>query len=145
MKKARLSKILVEGSPELLSQLAAEVEKTDLIKMEQSPRTSLVMMKTRDSVSKQPFYMGEVLVTECVVEIEGNFGMGVLMGDEPIRAYQMALIDAAFNARLPMTTEWLPLLIEEEQKMIGKQKSEAAMVSSSKVNFDTMEDYNAKS
>jgi alpha-D-ribose 1-methylphosphonate 5-triphosphate synthase subunit PhnG len=145
MKKARLSKILVEGSSELLCRLAAEVEETDLIKMEQSPRTGLVMMKTRDSVSKQPFYMGEVLVTECVVEIEGNFGMGVLMGEDPTRAYQMALIDAAFNARLPMTVEWLPLLMEEEQKILKKQRDEAVMVSSSKVNFDTMEDYNAKS
>ncbi|WP_263432886.1 hypothetical protein [Metabacillus rhizolycopersici] len=34
MKKARLSKILVEGSSELLCQLATEVEKTDLMKME---------------------------------------------------------------------------------------------------------------
>lgn len=145
MKKSRLSKILVEGSCELISQLAKEVEETNSIHIERSPTTGLVMMKTRDTVSKQPFYMGEVLVTECVVEVDGMYGIGVIMGEEPTRALQMAIIDAAFNAKLSTIHTWMPLLEEEEQKIMSRHEKELAMVSSSRVNFDTMEDYNAKS
>jgi alpha-D-ribose 1-methylphosphonate 5-triphosphate synthase subunit PhnG len=145
MKKARLSKILVEGDAEFVSQLAKKIEEACSIKIERPAGTSLVMMKTRDTVSKQPFYMGEVLVTECVVEIDGAFGMGVVMGEQPTRAYQMAIIDAAFNAQLPLVNELVPLLIEEEDHIIRRQRKEAATVAGSRVNFDTMEDYNDKS
>ncbi|WP_175640477.1 phosphonate C-P lyase system protein PhnG [Metabacillus schmidteae] len=144
MKKARLSKILVEGNKELVAKLATQIEQFSSIKIERSPQTGLVMMKTRDSVSKQPFYMGEVLITECVVEVNGTVGIGVLMGENPEKAYQMAIIDAAFNGNLPLLKEWTVLLEEEERKIIGRQKEEVALVSSSKVNFDTMEDYNDK-
>lgn len=144
MKKARLSKILVEGNQELMKQIAINIEEISSIKIERSPQTGLVMMKTRDSVSKQPFYMGEVLVTECVVEVEGVAGIGILMGENPERAYQIALIDAAFNAKLPIINHWITLLEEEERKISARQEKELAMASSSRVNFDTMEDYNDK-
>ena len=103
------------------------------------------MMKTRDSVSKQPFYMGEVLVTECTVQIEGHYGLGVIMGEEPTRAYQLALVDAAFNARLALTESWIDSLEEEEQNIESRLEKQMAMVAHSRVNFDTMEDYNDKS
>ncbi len=144
MKKARLSKVLVEGDKELVTKLASQIEETFSIKIERPPQTGLVMMKTRDSVSKQPFYMGEVLVTECVVEVDGTVGVGVLMGENPEKAYQIAMIDAAFNKNLPLIEEWTVLLEEEERKIILREKEELALVSSSKVNFDTMEDYNDK-
>lgn len=145
MKKSRLSKILIEGNPQLLEKLAAQVQETHTVNVKRSPSTGLVMMKTRDSVSRQPFYMGEVLITECTVEIDGIFGMGVLMGEEPDRAYSIALVDAAFNAKLPITLFWLPELEEEERKIKSYQQKEMSKLAASKVNFDTMEDYNDKS
>lgn len=145
MKKSRLSKILIEGNPQLLEKLAAQVQETHTVNVKRSPSTGLVMMKTRDSVSRQPFYMGEVLITECTVEINGIFGMGVLMGEEPDRAYSIALVDAAFNAKLPITDVWLTELEEEERKINSYQQIEMSKLAGSKVNFDTMEDYNDKS
>ncbi|ALC83844.1 MULTISPECIES: phosphonate C-P lyase system protein PhnG [Bacillus] len=145
MRKARLTKILIEGNRELLEQFATQVEAFADLNLERSPRTGLVMMKTRDSVSRQPFYTGEVLVTECVVQVNGHYGMGVLMGEEPQKAYQIALVDGAFNAKLPITEAWLPALEKEEQYIKQKQQKEITRLSGSRVNFDTMEDYNAKS
>ncbi|MGG3571157.1 phosphonate C-P lyase system protein PhnG [Bacillus gobiensis] len=145
MRKARLTKILIEGNRELLEQFATQVEASADLNLERSPRTGLVMMKTRDSVSRQPFYTGEVLVTECVVQVNGHYGMGVLMGEEPQKAYQIALVDGAFNAKLPITEAWLPALEKEEQYIEQKQQKEITRLSGSRVNFDTMEDYNAKS
>lgn len=142
LKKSRLTKILVEGDSVLLKNMAAEVEKEAEIRMEKPPQTSLVMMKALDSVSTQPFYMGEVLVTECMVAIEDHFGMGVIMGEEPDRAYQIAVIDAAFNAHLPVVDRLMPLLEKEEGHIMESQSMESAIASASRVRFDTMEDHN---
>ncbi|MFC0271047.1 phosphonate C-P lyase system protein PhnG [Metabacillus herbersteinensis] len=145
MKKSRLTKILVEGNPTILKDLSTQVEDTMSIQMERSPKTSLVMMKARDSVSMQPFHMGEVLVTECTVSIQRAFGIGVLMGEEPERSYQIAVVDAAFNAELPFTKTWISTLEQEELNIRERHLKESAIVSRSQVNFNTMEDYNDKS
>ncbi|MFV8828259.1 phosphonate C-P lyase system protein PhnG [Alkalihalobacterium sp. APHAB7] len=145
MKKSRLTKILVEGDEQFLQELVSQVEEVESIQMERKPSTGLVMVKTRDSVSMQPFYMGEILVTECTVSINGKFGMGVIQGEQPIRSYQIAVIDAAFNAKLPIVLKLLPKIENEEQKIRNKHLKEAAINAQSRVHFDTMEDYNDKS
>ncbi|MGM0875826.1 MAG: phosphonate C-P lyase system protein PhnG [Bacillota bacterium] len=145
MKKSRLTKILVDGNPALLKNISSQVEEIVSVQMERSPKTSLVMLKSRDSVSMQPFYMGEVLVTECTVAIGGQFGMGVIMGEEPERSYQIAVVDAAFNADLPITKSWIQTLEQEEKNIQRRHLMESKMVSQTQVNFDTMEDYNDKS
>ena len=66
------------------------------------------------------------------------------MGERPDNAYQLAIVDAAFNAELPETAGWVPILEEEEQRIRQRQQKESALVAQSKVNFDTMEDYHAK-
>jgi alpha-D-ribose 1-methylphosphonate 5-triphosphate synthase subunit PhnG len=113
--------------------------------MENPANTGLVMIKARDSVSLQPFYLGENLVTECSVSIQGHFGMGVIMGDEPERAYQIAVVDAAYNANLQVTESWLKELEEQEKEIYTRHLHERALVNTSQVHFDTMEDYNDKS
>ncbi|MEB1805918.1 MAG: phosphonate C-P lyase system protein PhnG [Bacillaceae bacterium] len=145
MKKSRLTKILVEGNEQFLELLVSEVEEVAFIQMERKPSTGLVMVKTRDSISMEPFYMGEILVTECTVSINGKFGMGVIQGEQPIRSYQIAVIDAAFNAKLPIVLKLLPKLENEERKIRNKHVKEAAINAQSRVHFDTMEDYNDKS
>ncbi|WP_078381926.1 phosphonate C-P lyase system protein PhnG [Sutcliffiella halmapala] len=145
MKKSRLTKILVEGEPSVLQYLASEVEKVATVQIERKPTTGLVMVQARDSVSEQPFYMGEILVTECTVSIEGKFGMGVVKGEEPERSYYIAVVDAAFNAGLSVITELIPTMEYEEQAIRNKHLKEAALVAQSQVHFDTMEDYNDKS
>ncbi|WP_299092735.1 phosphonate C-P lyase system protein PhnG [uncultured Metabacillus sp.] len=145
MKKSRLMKILVEGRPEFLAKWTDAIEKASIVSVDRAPSTGLVMLKTRDSVSKQPFYMGEVLVTECSVSLDQHSGIGIVMGDDPVRSYQIAVIDAAMNAKLPITNQLLIELEFEEAYIQQKVKEEAARIAKTKVQFDTMEDYNAKS
>ncbi|WP_209124180.1 phosphonate C-P lyase system protein PhnG [Alkalihalobacillus sp. BA299] len=145
MKKSRLTKILVEGDPQFLKQMVCEIETVAKIQMERKPATGLVMVKTRDSVSSQPFYMGEILVTECMVSINSKYGMGVIKGEQPERAYQIAVVDAAFNANLPIITQLNKKLLEEEQNIRHRHLREAALANQTRVHFDTMEDYNDKS
>jgi alpha-D-ribose 1-methylphosphonate 5-triphosphate synthase subunit PhnG len=145
MKKSRLTKILVEGRPEFLAKWAGLIEKTADVRIDRAPSTGLVMLKTRDSVSKQPFYMGEVLVTECSVAIDHHVGIGIVMGEEPNRSYQIAVVDAAINAGLGIKKELLTELDMEEAYIQQRMREEAARITKTRVEFDTMEDYNAKS
>ncbi len=145
LEKLRLTKILIEGNPNLLAQLADEIEKSYDITIDSGPEKSLVMMKSQNSVTKQPFYSGEVLVTECKVSINSYYGLGVIMGERPDNAYQLAIVDAAFNAELPETAGWVSILEEEEQRIRLSHQKESGLVAQSKVSFDTMEDFHAKS
>jgi len=145
MKKARLTKILVEGDPELLKNMSSEIEEFCQVQIEDPPETGLVMVKARDSISMKPFYIGENLVTECTVSVNGTMGMGVLMGEEPVRAYQIAVIDAAFNADIAQIERWKLELEQEEERIAQRVMKEQERVSRSRVQFDTMEDYNGKS
>ncbi|MBD8067906.1 phosphonate C-P lyase system protein PhnG [Bacillus sp. PS06] len=145
MKKSRLTKILVEGDPALLKKLSTQVEGRSHVQLERPASCGLVMIKARDSVSMQPFYMGEVLLSECTVAINDSFGIGVIMGEALEKAYQLAVIDAAFNAQLDITSSWKFELEEEERNIYNKQLMESKIVSQSQVHFDTMEDYNDKS
>ncbi|KKI91077.1 hypothetical protein WQ54_16865 [Bacillus sp. SA1-12] len=145
MKKSRLTKILVEGRPEFLAKWSGVIEEASNVRIDRAPSTGLVMLKTRDSVSKQPFYMGEVLVTECSVSVGQHTGIGIVMGEDPVRSYQIAVIDAAMNANLSITNQLLIELELEEESIQQKIREEAVRIAKTKVQFDTMEDYNAKS
>jgi alpha-D-ribose 1-methylphosphonate 5-triphosphate synthase subunit PhnG len=145
MKKSRLTQILVEGAPSLLEKLALQIEQNYQIALVREPEKSLVMNKARDSVSGNPFYLGEILITECTVLVEAVYGFGSIMGEEPDRAYQLAIVDSAYNANLPETLEWELLLIEEELQIDYRKRLEHSRIMKSKVNFDTMGEYHAKS
>lgn len=144
MKKSRISRILIDGEHELLQKLSEEIEQNYTVTMIKPPEKSLVMTKAKDSVSQQPFYVGEVLVTECTVSINGIYGFGILMGEDAERSYQLAVVDGAFQAGLPETKAWDALLLVEEQNTLLGHKLVYAQAMKTKVNFDTMEEYNAK-
>lgn len=145
LKKKRLTRILVEGNSEFLKKLAGQVEANYHVRVERQPKTGLVMLKTRDSVSMQPFYMGEMLVSECTVSIQDVLGVGVIKGEELERSYQLAVVDAAFNANIPLIEDWISKLEQKEKNIQERHHKEQAMVATSKVHFDTMEDYYDKS
>ncbi|WP_373232398.1 phosphonate C-P lyase system protein PhnG [Cohnella sp.] len=145
MKKSRLTQILIEGNPSLLEKLALQIDQQYTVTIVREPEKSLVMNKSRDSVSGNPFYMGEILITECTVAIGETYGFGAIMGEDADRAYQLAIVDSALNAKLPEAMEWERLLLEEEQRTDRKKRLEHSRIMRSKVNFDTMEEYHAKS
>jgi alpha-D-ribose 1-methylphosphonate 5-triphosphate synthase subunit PhnG len=144
MKKSRIARILIEGDRNLPKRLCEQIEQIYPITMIKPPEKSLVMSKANDSVSQQPFYMGEVLVTECTVSINDIYGFGVLMGEDAERAYQLAVIDAAFQAKLPESESWNADLLAEEQHITAQHRLVYSQALKTKVNFDTMEEYNAK-
>lgn len=144
MKRKERTKTLIEGDPALLERLVKQVEECHTVEIVRNPEPSLVMLKALDSVSEQPFYLGEVMVTECTVSVNGTRGLGVIAGDQGQRAYQLAVVDACWNANVPETADWEPLLRAESARVAQKQNDEFIRVAQSRVQFETMEEHYAK-
>lgn len=98
----------------------------------------LVMVKVKDGVYQEKFYIGEVLITECSVHLNGSLGMGIIQGDEPRKAYAMAVIDAVFNNEEIDKRELIDILKVWEEEIEDSYIEEKAMVEGSKVKFETM-------
>ncbi|MEQ2527337.1 phosphonate C-P lyase system protein PhnG [Bacillaceae bacterium CLA-AA-H227] len=139
MKRRRRTEILINGSQMLAETLAKTITEHYDVRVIQEPENGLVMMKVRETSKKNLFYPGEVLVTECKVQINGAIGIGIITGDQPDLACNLAVIDAAYEANFPETKEWSQLLEQEEQNIMKAKAAENQSILKTKVNFETMD------
>jgi len=139
MKRKRRMQILIDGSKEVSKKLALQIEENYSVEIILKPQHSLTMIKMREAAKKSLFYLGEVLVTECKVQVNNQVGIGLAVGVEEELAYELAVIDAAFEANLPETKSWISLLEEEELRIEGQRKVKEAAIFKTKVNFETMD------
>ncbi|MEH7386375.1 phosphonate C-P lyase system protein PhnG [Bacillus sp. JJ1521] len=139
MKRRRRTEILINGSHDLAEDFAKSILNRYEVNVIQEPENSLVMVKMRETSKKSLFYPGEVFVTESKVQIHDNIGIGIVAGDQPELAYQLAIIDAAFVARLPETIDWIDRLLQEEQNIQKHQAAATNSILKTKVNFETMD------
>ncbi|WP_404330263.1 phosphonate C-P lyase system protein PhnG [Mesobacillus maritimus] len=139
MKRRRRTEILINGSQKRTEDMVHVIDEHYQVKVIQEPESGLVMVKVRETSQNSLFYPGEVLVTECKVQIKGTIGIGIVTGDQPELAYNLAVIDAAFEAKLPETIGWVRLL-ENEEKLILEQRAAAShTILKTKVDFETMD------
>lgn len=139
MKRRRRTEILINGSRDLAENFAKSIQNRYEVNVIQEPEDSLVMVKMRETSKKSLFYPGEVFVTESKVQIQDTIGIGIVSGDQPELAYQLAIIDAAFVARLPETIDWIGRLLQEEQNLQKRQADATNSILKTKVNFETMD------
>ncbi|WP_289142861.1 phosphonate C-P lyase system protein PhnG [uncultured Brevibacillus sp.] len=140
MKRKRRTEILINGSKELAAQLADEIIHHYDVETIEEPNNGLVMVKVRETAKKSMFYMGEVFVTECKVQINGSIGLGIVKSHDHELAYQLAVIDAAYNVGLQETSEWTSRLLGEEERIVEQRKTAQSKVLKTKVSFETMDD-----
>ncbi|KAB2953461.1 phosphonate C-P lyase system protein PhnG [Heliorestis acidaminivorans] len=138
MQRKRRTTILVKGSMELARTLAEEILERYQVQIIQEPQQGLVMVKMRDQSQHTLFYIGEVLITECKVQIEDTIGLGIIQEQNPQKAYYLAIIDSAYNANLFETKAWEELLIREEKKNQELEEQERLQILKTKVDFTTM-------
>jgi len=140
MTRSRIAQVLIEGDREFLKRLCGQIGERYRVEPVRPPSRTLVMGKARDPVSGKPFYLGEILATECTVAIGPAHGFGILLGEDAEKAYELAVVDAALNARLPETAGWTAEFEREERKLVERWKKDQERVMRTKVQFDTMED-----
>lgn len=139
MIRKKRTEVLIKGSAEVSKKLAQEILKTYKVKAIEETSNSLVMVKVRESAQQSLFYLGEVFITECKVMINGYLGIGMVKGHELELVYNLAIIDAAYNANLPETKEWAHVLWLEEGRIKAEREGLQNKVLKTKVNFETMD------
>lgn len=115
--------------------MAEKIRKQYEVTVIKAPEKSLTMIKMRDPVKETLFFLGEVIVCEAIVCLDGIKGMAVIMGDDFEKVLDMAIIDAACNKGV-FTDEGL--LVELEKAQQTRVEKENAMFMQTMVNFTTM-------
>jgi len=139
VRRRRRTEILINGSFKLSETMTHAILENHQVRVIQEPENGLVMLKVRETSQRSLFYPGEILATECKVQIDGAVGIGIVAGDEPKLSYNLAVIDAAFQADLTETSDW-PELLENEERAIQEREAKAYhSIMKTKVNFETMD------
>lgn len=137
MNKKRLFKIMSKATSKEVEKLSEKIKKNrdNNIIMIKEPGKTLAMIKMREPVKNSLFYLGEVIVSEAVVELNQVKGIGIVMGDDFDKAFNMAVIDAAVNKGI---FDDIDVLNELEKKQQQKEERENAMHLKTMVSFNSM-------
>ena len=140
MNRLRRTRILVEGDPALCATIAAQIEGAYSIEPVGRASEVLVMTKVRESAQNSLFYLGEVLAVECKVRLGQVSGYGLLVGSDAKRAYELAVIDAAFSGEQPLPEQaaWVELLEREECALALAARHNQEQIEQTRVEFATM-------
>lgn len=102
------------------------------------PETGMVVLQVREPVEESRFYLGEVLVTECAVEVAGVPGWSMREGDDRVAALAAALLDAAAAAGLPATADIDRVCAAVAERRARQDESEWAEIRSTTVAFEEL-------
>jgi len=100
--------------------------------------TALIMMRARDSVEKEVFNLGEVLVSEAWVEVSGVLGYSLVLGDDTEKALAGAILDAVCELKHPLSEKIVNMLKEEKEYYEKERAKEWMRIKSTKVEFEVM-------
>lgn len=133
-------KVLVECDLEALKAFVTKIEPNYHIKVLREPAICLTMVRAQDSVEHQEFYLGEALTTECEVAVNNSSGQGICLGDEPERAYCIAVIDAILHSKELYNQEVRDFLTKQELIVKEKELEEFNQIMRTKVDFKLMDE-----
>jgi alpha-D-ribose 1-methylphosphonate 5-triphosphate synthase subunit PhnG len=101
-----------------------------------TPTVGMIMARAQDGAKNEVFNLGEVLVTEARVSIDGHEGWGMVMGSSPDHALAIAIIDAALEAGQASRTSVERELLDIAAAAETAAKAELATIASTRVMFD---------
>ena len=122
-----------------LEQFVSSIEEDFEVKIAKAPSVCMTMVQAEDSVELQPFYLGEALTTECELMVNGKRGYGICLGDEPVRSYCIAFVDALTQLPDADLTTVNAFLHEQASAIENKAKLEYNQIMRTKVDFKLME------
>jgi len=130
---------LCECELDPLREQVAALEKLHSIVVRKRPSVCLTMIPAQDSLEGQKFFLGEALVTECEVTVDNLPGYGLCLGDEPTRAYCMAVVDALLHAANPGSPRLEVFLAEQREIVARRDQDELNLILQTQVDFKLME------
>jgi len=118
MKMEDRTTILIQISIEELQPWIDRVKQTTSVHIIKHPKLGLVMMRAMESVHNDVFNVGEVLVSECSVSVDGQLGYGIVMSQNSSKAEAMAILDAVSRIQ---EGEWSLFYQEFDEWLVLKQ------------------------
>lgn len=155
MERYERTRVLIEGDPALAHEIVLDVEKecaraasegmrdsSSTVVVLEEPHEELVMVQARETAKGSLFYLGEALMTSCRVRFAGMVGYGFVLGGDRCRAYELAVIDAAFTGEKgpERIARWRERLAREQRTVRAREAREASRIASTKVDFSAMAD-----
>ncbi len=138
------SEVLAEAPLEELVQWVGQIEEVAEVTVMKKPELGLVMMRVKESVEEQMFNLGELLITECTVSVDGDLGFSAILGQHEQKGKALAIIDAVLHSP---SIKWVDIKIEIEKWLEVKRhqqefekKKQFVMMNRTKVNFDVMDE-----
>jgi phosphonate C-P lyase system protein PhnG len=132
--------IICECELEPLQTLVSEIELRHKVMILQHPSICLTMIPAEDSLEKQKFYLGEALTTECEVLVDQLPGYGLCLGDEPVRTYCVAVIDALLHNGQTIPLDLDTFFREQRSMLERRQQDEFDLILQTQVDFKLMEE-----
>ena len=132
--------VLANCSEEQVCNLATQVLQSypaSQVKLLSGPRQGLVMLRMRESVAESQFNAGEILVTEVKLELDGEFGFGMIIGNNHRQALAVAVVDAAIRKGGPISFQLEQEIAELSRQLEQSRRKVYDLVATSKVEFDT--------
>lgn len=139
MRRHRRTRILVKGEAGLRARLCAEAVAAAEVHQVEAPTECLVMLTVREPSQGTRFHLGEMLVTRARARIGGTLGLGIIEGSSPQAAWELAVIDAACAANLPLAAGWTAALEMEEARIAARQQQQDSELLETRVDFSLMD------
>ncbi len=144
LRRYERTRALVEGDPALARAIVCEIERGSergAICVLDEPREELVMVQARETAQGSLFFLGEALATSCRVRLGDAVGLGLVLGSDRCRAYELAVVDAAFSGAdgASRASRWDSELRAELARIEARDEREARRIAATKVDFSTME------
>src|SRR5215475_7492939 len=131
--------VLCECDLDRLQEMVAALERRYSVVTVKPPSVCLSMIRAEDSLEKQEFYLGEALTTDCEVSIDGSPGYGVCLGEEPVRGYCLAIIDALLNRANGCEPEIADFIERERRILVARETEAFNLILRTQVDFKFME------
>ncbi len=135
-----LDLVLVECELDRLRGVVEQLEEEWPVNIVKEPQVCLTQIRAEDSLEQQEFMLGEALTTECEVTVGSLPGYGTCLGDEPQRAYCLAVIDALVQADQPLPQSLESFLRNESESFRRKEEEAFSRTLRTKVDFKLMDD-----
>ena len=134
-----ISHILSHSPVATVTALAEQVLQhypADAVTMISGPRVAMVQLRMQESVANSVFNAGEILVTETRLELNGTFGFGMIIGNDPTFATALAVIDAALRLPGDPHVDLHTAINDLGDQLSTSQQRQFAAANSTKVEFD---------
>lgn len=134
-----ISHILSHSPVATVTALAEQVLQhypAEAVTMISGPRVAMVQLRMQESVANSVFNAGEILVTETRLELNGTFGFGMIIGNDPTFATALAVIDAALRIPGDPHGELHDVIAELGAQLSTNHQRQFAAANSTKVEFD---------